>query len=132
MALKTHQKIMIGSFSSLIIIFMIFTGIMMYILFVKQEINYDSLDKKIKTKVKAPEAIQKYLFSASLKSGIVPFWYLRDMNFSPDFKESMAMVKKYYDKVPGEPEVEGIIAIDTKVLKDLLQQIQKENIGGRF
>ena len=79
-----------------------------------------SLDEKNKNKVKAPDAIKKYLFSADLKTGLVPWWYLRDMNLSPDFKVSMDTFKKYYDEVPGEPEVDGIIAIDTKVLKDFL------------
>lgn len=79
-----------------------------------------SLDEKSKEKVKAPEPIKKYLFSASLKTGIVPYWYLRDMNLSPDFQVSMETFKEHYDEVPGEPEVDGVIAIDTKVLKDFL------------
>lgn len=89
-----------------------------------------SLDKKNKEKIKAPEPIKKYLFSADLKTGIVPFWYLRDMNLSPDFKISMETFKKYYDGIPDEPEIEGIIAIDTKILKDLLTLLGPVEVPG--
>lgn len=89
-----------------------------------------SLDKKSGAKVKAPEPIKKYLFSAGLKTGIVPFWYLRDMNLSPDFKVSMETFKEYYDKIPGEPTVDGIIAIDTKVLKDFLTILGPIDVPG--
>lgn len=47
MALKTHHKWLIGSFSSIIIIFMITTSVLMYGIFVKQEYNYQQLNKKI-------------------------------------------------------------------------------------
>ena len=47
MALKTHHKWLIGSFSSLVIIFMVTTSIFTYTIFVRQELNYNNLDKKI-------------------------------------------------------------------------------------
>jgi len=47
MALKKHHKWLIGSFSSLIILFMLTTSIFMYLIFVKQEFNYRVLDQKI-------------------------------------------------------------------------------------
>ena len=47
MALKTHHKWLIGSFSSIIIIFMITTSVLMYAMFIKQEYNYQQLNKKI-------------------------------------------------------------------------------------
>ncbi|MBU2562692.1 MAG: trypsin-like peptidase domain-containing protein [Nanoarchaeota archaeon] len=47
MTLKKHHKIMIGSFSSLIIIFMLISGTLIFILFTKQELNYNELDSKI-------------------------------------------------------------------------------------
>lgn len=47
MALKRHHKWLIGSLSSLIIIFMIATGILLYSLFVQQKLNYNSLGDKI-------------------------------------------------------------------------------------
>ena len=47
MALKRHHKWMIGGFSSLLVIFMITSGVMMYLLFVNQEYNYNNLNQKI-------------------------------------------------------------------------------------
>ena len=47
MALKKHHKWLIGSFSSLVILFMIIMGVLMYIMFVKQELNQNQLNKKI-------------------------------------------------------------------------------------
>lgn len=47
MPLKKHHKIIVGSFSSIIIIFMIVTGILLYSLFLKQNLIYNSLNQKI-------------------------------------------------------------------------------------
>ena len=47
MALKKHHKWLIGSFSSLILIFMLTTSIFMYLIFVKQEYNYQVRNQKI-------------------------------------------------------------------------------------
>lgn len=47
MALKKHHKWMIGSLSSVIIIFMIVSGVLLYSLFVKQEVQYNTLNDKI-------------------------------------------------------------------------------------
>jgi hypothetical protein len=89
-----------------------------------------SLDQANKNKVKAPEAIAKYLLNADLKTGLVPYWYMRDMNLSPDFKVSMATFKQYYDQLPAEGKAEGIIAIDTKFLKDLLTILGPVEVAG--
>ena len=47
MALKKHHKWLIGSFTSLVIIFMVTISIFTYMLFIRQEVNYNSLNKKI-------------------------------------------------------------------------------------
>ena len=47
MALKRHHKWIIGSFTSLILIFMITISIFTYMLFIRQEVNYNSLNEKI-------------------------------------------------------------------------------------
>ncbi|OGV92973.1 hypothetical protein A3B57_00615 [Microgenomates group bacterium RIFCSPLOWO2_01_FULL_47_10] len=72
-----------------------------------------SLDNKFKTRLAPPKPIAKYL-------PLVYYWYLRDMNLSPDFKTSMDLFLSYYEKLPGEGEVDGIISIDTNVLKELV------------
>ncbi|HEA46241.1 MAG TPA: trypsin-like serine protease [Candidatus Pacearchaeota archaeon] len=47
MPLKRHHKWMIGSFSTILIIFMITISVMTYVIFVRQEVNYHLLDGKI-------------------------------------------------------------------------------------
>jgi S1-C subfamily serine protease len=47
MPLERHHKWIIGGVSSILVIFMISSGIMMYLLFVKQEVNYGQLNQKI-------------------------------------------------------------------------------------
>jgi len=56
MALKRHHKIMIGSFSSLVIIFMTVSGSLIYILFVNHvSLNQKITDNKIETSSKINE-----------------------------------------------------------------------------
>ena len=47
MALKKHHKWLIGSFTSLILIFMVTMSIFTYMLFIRQEVNYNTLNKEI-------------------------------------------------------------------------------------
>ena len=47
MPLERHHKILIGSFSTIIIIFMISTSVFLYLLFVKTNVNYSVLNQKI-------------------------------------------------------------------------------------
>ena len=47
MALKRHHKIIIGSLSFMVIMFMIVSGIFTYLIFVKQTINYNLLNQKM-------------------------------------------------------------------------------------
>lgn len=81
-----------------------------------------SLDAKIKKKPPAPEPIKKYL-------PLVHNWFIRDMNLSPDFKTSMEQFKEYYDQT-GSPKVDGIIAMDTKLVVDILSVIGRIGVPG--
>ncbi|MDO8487755.1 MAG: DUF4012 domain-containing protein [bacterium] len=72
-----------------------------------------TLDEKFKERIPAPDPIKKYLAN-------VPYWYLRDQNLSPDFKVSMDMFYPNYLKTKS-PEVDGIVAVDTQLLVDLLK-----------
>lgn len=47
MPLKKHHKIMIGSLSTIIVIYMIVSGFFIYTIFVQQEVRFNSLDNKI-------------------------------------------------------------------------------------
>jgi len=47
MVMKRHHKIILGGFSTVVIIFMIITGILLNTILIKIDTNYNSLDKKI-------------------------------------------------------------------------------------
>lgn len=87
-----------------------------------------TLDAAFKQKVPAPDPIKKYL-------PLVYNWNLRDMNLSPDFKVSMDTFTHYLDQVPGAPEYDALIAIDTEVpvrILKVLGPIGVPGYGGKF
>ncbi len=82
------------------------------------------LDKKYRKKLPIPEKLGKYLTTE--KS-----WNLRDMNIDPDFRKSMDQFVEEYKKVSGEPkDIDGIIAIDTQVLVDLINILGPVEVPG--
>ncbi len=66
--LKPHHKKLIIGGSSLVFIFMITTSIFLYMMFIKQEINYNSLDKKITDSKKETQAAINSLSDELLQS----------------------------------------------------------------
>ncbi len=81
-----------------------------------------SLDGQLGNRVEAPEPILDYHKN-------VFYWHLRDMNLSPDFAKSMATFWENYQKV-GDKDVDAIIAVDTKVLADLLRILGQIGVPG--
>ncbi len=82
------------------------------------------LDQKFNSRLPAPEPIRRYL-------PLVNYWFLRDMNLSPDFKESMEMFMTYYGQIPSEPDdIDGIIAMDTNVLTNLVRILGPIEVPG--
>lgn len=82
------------------------------------------LDQKFAQRITIPPALGKYLTTER-------YWHLRDMNISPDFKLSMEQFFEYYQTVRGEPQdIDGIIAVDTTVLTDLLRVLGPVNAPG--
>ena len=73
---------------------------------------YD-LDNRLNKRIEAPRPIKDYLPN-------VYYWNLRDMNLSPDFKVSMENFYQYYQTIPQVYEADGILAVDTQFLADLL------------
>jgi len=73
-----------------------------------------TLDARFGKRLSPPEPIKKYL-------PLVYYWHLRDMNLSPDFKASMDVFSDYYFQTAGAEEIDGIIAVDTKLLVELLK-----------
>jgi len=82
-----------------------------------------ALDDKFNSRLPVPESIRKYL-------PLVYRYNLRDMNLSPDFKVSMNLFSGYYNNIRGEPKIDGIIAVDTKVLKDIIQVLGPIEVPG--
>ena len=75
----------------------------------------------------APAAYMRYLK--------VERWYARDMNYSPDFIDSMDQFLKFYNMAgriaPYDIKpVDGILAIDTNVIKELLEVTGSVTVNG--
>jgi hypothetical protein len=71
------------------------------------------LDELFPKRIPAPDPIKKY-------HPLVPYWYLRDQNLSPDFKVSMETFFPNYE-LTKSPKVDGVVAVDTQLLVDLLK-----------
>lgn len=85
-----------------------------------------NLDAKYKPVITVPDPIAKYIKGPyALSKG----WRLRDMNWSPDFFESMNLVSTEAEKV-GIKGVDGIIAVDTQLLVYLLDAIGEIGVSG--
>lgn len=80
------------------------------------------LDEKFPKRITAPAPILKYM-------PLVPYWYLRDQNLSPDFRVSMETFLPNY-LLTKSPEVDGIIAVDTQLLVDLLKVTGPIGVSG--
>jgi hypothetical protein len=82
------------------------------------------LDKKFSKRIAIPEALGRYLTTER-------YFNLRDMNISPDFKISMDQFFEHYQDLPGEPsDIDGIIAVDTHLLNDLVRTVGPIEVPG--
>jgi len=72
------------------------------------------LDDSIVNHPKAPREILTYHKGINL-------FYIRDSNLSPDFKESVKLFESLYQKSGSKVKYDGIIAMDSKILVDLLK-----------
>lgn len=82
------------------------------------------LDKKFRNKPEIPAILKQYLKTETR-------WNLRDMNLSPDLKNSMDIFWSYFMKVPGEPkDINGIIVVDTHVLEKLVEVLGPVEVPG--
>ncbi len=81
-----------------------------------------SLDNKFKSTIPAPRPIRDYHIN-------VPYWYLRDMNISPDFPTNAKTFLENYKKISSET-FDAIIAIDTSVLVDLVDVLGRIGVPG--
>lgn len=80
------------------------------------------LDARFGNHLPAPDPIKKYL-------PLVYNWHLRDMNLSPDFKVAMDTFFPNYQTVATHRNLDGIIAIDTQLVVDLLKILGKIGVA---
>ncbi len=73
-------------------------------------------DARFRERIEAPAVITEYL------TPNIPYWNLRDMNLSPDFKISMETFMEYFQGTTSY-EFDGVIAVDTEVLVRLLDAL---------
>jgi hypothetical protein len=85
-----------------------------------------NLDAKYKPSTPAPDPIVKYIKGPYVLSKNLRF---RDMNWSPDFAVSMEAVTTAAKQV-GITNVDGIIAVDTQLLTNLLSVIGPIGVPG--
>lgn len=81
---------------------------------------YD-LDGQLKGHIEPPYIIRRYL---------QPHLYLRDSNFNPEFADSASSSALLYNLESGE-NIDGVMAIDTEVLKTLLEIEGKVTLSGQ-
>ncbi|MBU2592710.1 DUF4012 domain-containing protein, partial [Patescibacteria group bacterium] len=82
-----------------------------------------ALDQRFNSSIPAPRPIQEYHKN-------VYYWYLRDMNLSPDFQVSVEEFLSHYRKIKGSSEFDGVVAIDTQVLVDILKVLGRIGVPG--
>jgi hypothetical protein len=80
------------------------------------------LDAQLGNTVPAPRPIKNYLDNVS-------YWHLRDMNLSPDFSNSIETFMEHYSKIRND-EIDGIFALDTQVLVDLIDVLGGIGVPG--
>jgi competence protein ComGC len=84
------------------------------------------LDDGYTPSIKAPDQFPKYLQGIYIA---LNRFRLRDMNWSPDFETSMDMFTKEIKKV-GISNIDGVIAVDTQMLVNLLDVLGKVTVPG--
>jgi len=82
-----------------------------------------SLDASISNHPKAPQEILTY------HKGVSQF-YIRDSNLSPDFIQSIKLFESLYQKSGAKVEYDGIIALDSKILVDMLTIFGDVDVNG--
>lgn len=90
---------------------------------IKDSSDIYDIDNNIASHPSAPEKIQAY------HKGVSKF-YVRDSNLSPDFVESIKLFESLYKKAGNRVDYDGIIAVDSKVLVDMLTIFGDTQVNG--
>ncbi len=80
------------------------------------------LDERIAEEVPPTPVLAQYL---KVKES-----FIRDSNLSPDFYESSKKFEWFLAKVPDFPRIDGIIAIDTYLVRDILEVLGPVGLAG--
>ena len=84
------------------------------------------LDSSLTKRIPAPYPISKYLPN-------VPNLNLRDSNFSPDYLASIKQFEELYAHAAGPKDIDGIIALDTRFVLDMIKVLGPiEIVGTKF
>lgn len=89
---------------------------------VERSSNIYDLDATISRKPQAPDILRKYLEVNTLN--------IRDTNLSPDFVESMQSFNEMYETSSAYEEVDGIIALDTNFLVNVIRILGEVEAAG--
>ncbi|KKQ38347.1 MAG: hypothetical protein US54_C0012G0044 [Candidatus Roizmanbacteria bacterium GW2011_GWA2_37_7] len=92
-------------------------------IFIKDSSDIYDLDNSISAHPKAPAEILTYHKN-------VTRFYLRDSNISPDFVQSVKLFDELYQKSGRKVNYDGIIAMDSKVLVDMLKIFGDTQVNG--
>ncbi len=79
------------------------------------------LDRPLSFYLPAPQVIQDYLK--------IDYWYVRDANLSPDYPTAVEALFTHLDRLPF-PEVDGVMAVDTYFVEDLLGVLGEVSVPG--
>lgn len=90
---------------------------------IKDSSDIYDMDNSIANHPKAHEKILAY------HKGVSQF-YVRDSNLSPDFVESIKLFESLYEKAGNKVKYDGIIAVDSKVLTDMLTIFGDTQVNG--
>jgi len=90
---------------------------------IKDSSDIYDLDTSIAVHPAAPDKILEY------HKNVTKF-YLRDSNLSPDFAESVKLFDSLYQKSGRKVAYDGIIAMDSKVLVDMLEIFGDTQVNG--
>lgn len=82
-----------------------------------------SIDNNIAVHPPAPREILTY------HKNVTQF-FIRDSNYSPDFVESIKLFESLYEKSGSKVAYDGIIALDSKILVDMLTIFGDTEVGG--
>lgn len=79
------------------------------------------LDQRFYSKEPPPEPLQKYL--------LLGHYPIRDTNISPDFLVSAEKFESFYNTIPGTKKVDGVIALDTELVRSLMEVTGPIKVG---